>query len=185
MDISNNNSYNEASLHSLEYSSSNTESETSSIRRSLKFYINDSLFKARNYHLGEYMNGWIKYSQDLIIKNRKNKLCMGKEGPLGLFHLFISQSFKNTILEWSNTEMRNKAKPTISKNEFNYYLALEIAMGLCHQNKISDYWSTKSFVIVKGFPQVMSRKRFQEIRANLKSRPEKVDTPSVQHNDLL
>ena len=113
------------------------------------------------------------------------KKVFEKEGALGLFHLFLTKSFFNSIVEWTHQKYVSLAKPTISKEDFQTYLGLELAMSLSHQNSIAGYWSNKAFIGVKGFQEVMCRNKFQRIRSSLQFRPMGVDSLDIKHQDPL
>ena len=87
------------------------------------------------------------------------KKVFEKEGALGLFHLFLTKSFFNTIVEWTTQKCVLLAKPTISKEDFPKYLGLELAISLSHHNSIQDYWSNKAFIGVKVFQDVTNSRR--------------------------
>ena len=165
---------------------SSTESESNSDTQYYCFNVNDDAYQVKDNNLGEYINDWMQQSNQLIINRKKQAMhAFHRKGPLGLFSLFISPSFLNRIYDWTNVKLVNEGKEPMSLTEFNAYLGLELAMSLTNNNSIHEYWSDKPFLSVKGFQDVMSRRRFQIIRGSLQFRPQFVDSHSVKHNDPL
>ena len=65
-----------------------------------------------------------------------------------------------------------KGKKTISKDTFNAYIGLELAMSIVQPNDINDYWGTKMFLGNEKFKRIMPRGMFRDIRSSLKFYPE-------------
>ena len=107
------------------------------------------------------------------------------KGPLGLFQLFMSPSFFQNIIKWTNAKLSIQGKSEMTTKEFHAYVGLELAMSMTSNNNIHEYWSSKPFLSVKGFQEVMPRKRFQSIRGCLQFRPNDIDTHSIKHKDPL
>jgi Transposase IS4 len=57
-----------------------------------------------------------------------------------------------------------KGKKKVSKEIFNAYIGLELAMPIMNLNDMHDYWSTKMFLENDDVKQIMSQDRLTEIR---------------------
>jgi Transposase IS4 len=101
--------------------------------------------------------------QQRVYENRNEK---------GLFHLFLNQSCLEGIRVWTNAELLRKGKKKVSKEMFNAYIGLDLAMSIVHLNDMHDYWSTKMFLGNDDMKRIMSQDRFTEIRSSLKFYPE-------------
>ena len=63
----------------------------------------------------------------------------------------MNQSLFDCIKKWTNEKLVNVGHDRISKEMFNAYVGLELAMSLVQLNKISDYWSKKKFLGSQDF----------------------------------
>lgn len=88
-------------------------------------------------------------------------------GEFGLFRLFFPLCEMERVRRQTNKSRRLKRE--ISCTDFHAYIELEVATSFVRLGKIEDYWSTKSFQRQMDFPIVMSRNRFQKIRAALRT----------------
>ena len=150
------------------------------------FSIDDAVFKVETENMGEYIENWRSQGQKLYIRRIDDvKNAFNKFGPVGLFRLFLTNSFFRALLHWTNIRLAECGKKTISEAELNAYVGLELAMSISEQNAIEDYWSTKAFLGVKGFNDVMARNQFTAIRSAITFRPPGLDTPDVKHSDPL
>jgi hypothetical protein len=150
------------------------------------FSMDDVVFKVETENMGEYIENWKSQSEKLYIRQMDNvKKVFNKFGPVGLSQLFLSNSFFKALLVWTNTKLAEGGKKAISESELNAYVGLELAMSISGENAIEDYWSTKAFLGVKGFNEVMSRNLFTTIQSALTFRPPGLDTPDVKHIDPL
>lgn len=90
----------------------------------------------------------------------------------GLFNVFLNQTFVECVRLWTNVELFKKGKKIVSKELFNAYIGLELAMSISKLNHIRDYWSTKMFLGNVDFKRIMCRDRFKDIRSSLCFYPE-------------
>ena len=72
-----------------------------------------------------------------ILKNAQNEYVEKKE--YGLFNLFMNQSLFDCIRKWTNDKLVNVGREHISKEMFNAYVGLELAMLLVQLNKIRNF----------------------------------------------
>ncbi|CAH1273848.1 PGBD4 [Branchiostoma lanceolatum] len=87
--------------------------------------------------------------------------------PLDFLTLMVPDSVYKTCTEQTNKYARDylAANPKadhkgISEAEMRTFLALNIAMGLVHQEDIGDYWSRDEVMATPFFPSIMRRDRF-------------------------
>jgi hypothetical protein len=130
------------------------------------FSMDDAVFKVEAENMGEYIDNWKSQSQKLYIRRIDDvKKGFNKFGPVGLFWLFLSKSFFKAFL--LDTILAEGGKKAISEADLNAYIGLELELSISEQNAVEDYWSTKAFLGVKGFNEVMSRNLFTTIRSAL------------------
>lgn len=154
-----------------------------SIDKSFLFTVNNQVFKVDRVNFGTYIEDWKTQSMKLHVKRADDvRKAYNKVGPVGLFHLFLSHQYFGAVLYWTNKRLLEIGKKEISERQFNAYVGLELAMSLSELNAIEDYWSTKAFLGVKGFNDVMSRNQFTTIRSHVTFRPPGVDTPDIKHS---
>lgn len=65
---------------------------------------------------------------------------------IGLFRLFLKNSFFECIRKWTNEVRAKKGQGLVSQEKFKAYVGIEIAMSIIKLNDISDYWSKKQFL---------------------------------------
>lgn len=93
------------------------------------------------------------YIQELFEITRLEMLqpdaiqCAYTSKELGLFHLFLRKSMFESIHKWTNEELERKGKNAISREKFNAYVDLEIAMSIIRLNNISDYWCKRVYAV--------------------------------------
>ena len=58
----------------------------------------------------------------MLKKSKAVCNAFNKDGHLGIFRLFLSSSFTNTVLEWTNIDLHKQYKTEISVEQFNSYL---------------------------------------------------------------
>jgi hypothetical protein len=109
-----------------------------------------------------------------INMNHPNKIKAifdGSKVELSLFFLFLTKSYFETVLKWTNMKLagsvtsRSVTVKRISSAEFFAYIGLELGMGIICYNNIDQYWSTD---VLEGHPtykNTMSRNKFELIRA--------------------
>jgi hypothetical protein len=134
----------------------------------------------------EYIKMLRKQSKLVLLqKARAKKALRGPHEELGLFYLFFTMSFWDTIRLWTNKRLAAKGLPECTKECFAAYLGLEIGMSLVRFNTFKEYWSTGLFVGHQTFSATMSRNVFQQIRANLFFYNPSNRDDDVQHDDPL
>jgi Transposase IS4 len=128
----------------------------------------------RNTMIGEneYLRDLINSSGLEILKKTLVQRAYEDRNEKGLFHLFLNQSCLEGIRVWTNAKLLRKGKKKVSKETFNAYIGLELAMSIVHLNDMHDYWSTKKFLRNDDMKQIMSQDRFTEIRSSQKFYPE-------------
>ena len=150
----------------------------------INFNIEDSAFKIDTNKLGPYIEKWKERSGLKLLKpNAVKRACEAKER--GLFMLFLTNTFWEAVLGWTNDRLRIRTGKGISMEQFMAYIGVEIAMALHPLNSISDYWSTKPLVGVPDIKNVMSRNLFSKIRGGITFRPPGQDTPDIKSMDPL
>lgn len=97
---------------------------------------------------------------------------------LGLFRLFLNNSYLQNMVAWTNPFLARKNAQSIRVHDVQGYLGLELMMSLIQCNDIDQYWCQKRFYRNNDIQNVMSRDRFQMIRANLRTGSCSPDTPS-------
>ena len=82
--------------------------------------------------------------------------------------LLLNSTLLENMRQWTNLVLgaKGKGKPT-TKNEFDAYIGLEIALSIVKFPKIRDYGGTAMFKGHRDFIATMSRDRFQAIRGSL------------------
>ena len=89
----------------------------------------------------------------------------GNNPELGLFNLFMTKTFLDTVWRWTNESMGRKGRRRCTKNDFFAYIGLEMGMSLMKFNDIHKYWSSGCFLGHDTFRTTMSRDRFKQIRS--------------------
>ncbi len=126
-----------------------------------------------NPYIKEILNtsGLYVHKQETVLKMWR------KNGPLGLFHMFLQKSFLNTVREWTNEKL--KKEPTreqshpITPGEFYNYMGLELGTSLLHMNDFKNYWQSGLFSSTSSsfYPAVMRYTRFSVIRGIIRFTP--------------
>jgi Transposase IS4 len=115
-----------------------------------------------------YLQGLMSSTKLKILQPNAVKEAYSERGNKGLFNLFLNGRFFSNVLSWTNGELAKKGHATVSREAFDAYLGLELAMSLNQLNQISYYWSTKTFLGNVDFRETMSRDMFCCIRSCLK-----------------
>ena len=103
--------------------SSESDSEEYISKQSISFTLQEISYNVQHDQLGDYVNSWMDVSKKLILKKPKAvRNAFNKDGPLGLFRLFLTSSFTNAVLEWTNTDLLNKAKVKYQLNSSTHIL---------------------------------------------------------------
>ncbi|KAE8875232.1 hypothetical protein PF003_g40640 [Phytophthora fragariae] len=115
----------------------------------------------------------LKTSSGLHLTDEEGiKRAYENHGELGLFSVFITQEFKASLRLWTNGALAKRGLAKATVVEFDAYLGLELAMSICPQNDISDFWSERRFLGQRDFMEIMGRTRFQTIRDCIKIHPQ-------------
>lgn len=132
------------------------------------------------------------YIRDQIDKSKLNvhheakvRNAFQTRRALGLVNQFLDRTVLGAIRTWTNDVLRARGKAKASKNEFNAYLGLEIAMSLVKFSRMKDYWSSKLFLGSSDFADTMSRDRFLTIRSAIVLRPPTAYQHEVVTSDPL
>ncbi|KAL3672210.1 hypothetical protein V7S43_002872 [Phytophthora oleae] len=107
----------------------------------------------------------------LLLQENRIRGAYSRSGEAGLFALFVTGNFKNSLREWANAVLRNDGIRDISESGLDAYIGLELAISITSINEISDFWSSKRFLGSSDFADTMARNRFQQIRSHLKVHP--------------
>lgn len=97
-----------------------------------------------------------------------------------LFHLFLSRSFFDCMLQWTNTELQRKGEMPITIEKLMACVGLEIAMSIVQIGSIKQYWETSHFSGQSDFRDTMSRTDFEKIRAAIQFHP-----PDAYNEDIV
>ena len=90
------------------------------------------------------------------------------KGHVGLLHLFLPVSTIDSFRLYTNETLAQLGPDkTANTREFMAYIGLELATSLVPLNQLRYYWSNEMFSGHPDFKKVMSRNRFQSIRASL------------------
>ncbi|GMF49482.1 unnamed protein product [Phytophthora fragariaefolia] len=88
---------------------------------------------------------------------------------LGLFSLFFTREFRDSLHSWTNTMLNDKGKPEVTVYELDAYIGLEIAMSFNPVTEIKELWSQKPFMGQSDFVSTMAGNRFEHIRARFQA----------------
>lgn len=126
-----------------------------------------------------YLCTLVENSSLKLLQESKIKKAFKDQGSMGLFRLFITNSFMNAIRNWTNYNLKNKGLKEVNEKKFRAYVGLEMAMSIVQFNDISYYWKTEMFTGHEDFKRTMSRDDFMNIRANIELR----DPESYNHDE--
>ncbi|KUF78757.1 WASH complex subunit [Phytophthora nicotianae] len=112
-----------------------------------------------------YVDGIIHDSGLHIIREGQVKAAYEERGELGLFSLFFTREFRDSLHRWTNEMLKEKGKPEATVCELDAYIGLEIAMSFNPVTEIKELWSQKMFMGQSDFVATMARSRFEHIRA--------------------
>ena len=74
-----------------------------------------------------------------LLKPRKVQAAYKNNGKYGLFSLFLSKSWMNTMRVWMNERLYDKGIKQINDVKFRAYIGLELATSLVSYNDIKQY----------------------------------------------
>lgn len=100
-----------------------------------------------------------------ILQRSKVVKAYEENGKLGLFRLFITREWFNTIRKWTNKKLDEKGRDTVNESKFDAYLGLEMAMSIVSFNDTAEYWRSNMFTGHSDFINAMSRDDFCHIRS--------------------
>ncbi|KAE8899747.1 hypothetical protein PF007_g16673 [Phytophthora fragariae] len=112
-----------------------------------------------------YVDGLIRESGLHIIRDREVSLAYKERGELGLFSLFFTREYRDSLRRWTNEMLKDKGKDEATLFEIVAYIGLEIAMSIIPLTEIKELWSQKLFLGQLDFTKTMARNRFESIRA--------------------
>ncbi|KAE8966713.1 hypothetical protein PR001_g28316, partial [Phytophthora rubi] len=112
-----------------------------------------------------YVDGLIRESGLHIIRDREVSLAYKERGKLGLFSLFFTREYRDSLRRWTNEILKDKGKDEATLFEIVAYIGLEIAMSIIPLTEIKELWSQKLFLGQLDFTKTMARNRFESIRA--------------------
>ncbi|KAK1935572.1 hypothetical protein P3T76_010267 [Phytophthora citrophthora] len=100
-----------------------------------------------------------------IVREKEVTAALKGRGELGLFSLFFTREFRDSLLLWTNKMLKEKGKQEATVFELDAYIGLEIAMSFNPVTQMKELWSTKLFMGQPDFGSTVSRNRFESIRA--------------------
>ncbi|OWZ04679.1 hypothetical protein PHMEG_00023377 [Phytophthora megakarya] len=112
-----------------------------------------------------YVDDLIRESGLHIVREREVNLAYKERGELGLFSLFFTREYRDALLSWTNTMLKDKGKKDTTVFELDAFIGLEIAMSIIPLTEIKELWSQKLFLGQSDFAKTMARNRFESIRA--------------------
>jgi len=99
-----------------------------------------------------------------VLQQSKVLKAYQDNGKMGLFKLFITREWFNTIRTWTNMKLIEKGKDSVNEIKFDAYIGLEMAMSIVSFNDTAEYWRSSMFTGHKDFINTMSRDDFCNIR---------------------
>ena len=92
---------------------------------------------------------------------------------VGLFWLCLTKRFFDSVRLWTSKRLQlDSSRITeLCSEELYAYVGLEIATSINKFNELREYWASRCFVGNADFRRVMSRDKFQTIRASLRFYP--------------
>ncbi|EGZ06332.1 hypothetical protein PHYSODRAFT_307305 [Phytophthora sojae] len=72
-----------------------------------------------------YVDGLIRESGLHIIRDGEVKLAFKERGELGLFSLFFTREFRDSLQTWTNTMLKEQGKDEATVFEIDAYIGLE------------------------------------------------------------
>ena len=102
-----------------------------------------------------------------ILQPARFRRAYRERGNLGLFLLFLSQSWLDCVRQWTNKNLKEKGLKEVDDNKFKAYLGLEMATSIVQLNDIRSYWKRQLFTGHTDFQSTMSRDDFIQICSNL------------------
>ncbi|GMF49486.1 unnamed protein product [Phytophthora fragariaefolia] len=100
-----------------------------------------------------------------IVREREVKAAYRERRELGLFSLFFTREFRDSLQSWTNKLLKEKGRPETTVYELDAYIGLEIAMSFNPVTEMKELWSQKPFMGQADFGSTMARNRFEAIRA--------------------
>ena len=102
-----------------------------------------------------------------VIQHTKVTQAFTQSGKLGLFRLFLTNSWFKGMRTWLNKKLKQAGKDEISERKFRAYMGLEMATSLVKMNDLKSYWKKEMFAGHRDFKETMSRDDFLFIRSNI------------------
>ncbi|OWZ00780.1 hypothetical protein PHMEG_00027959 [Phytophthora megakarya] len=94
-----------------------------------------------------YIDGIMRDSGLHIVREREVRAAYKERGELGLFSLFFTRDFRDSLRTWTNQILKEKGKPEVTVYELDAYMGLEIAMSFNPVTEMKELWSQKVFMV--------------------------------------
>ncbi|KAG1703915.1 hypothetical protein DVH05_006922 [Phytophthora capsici] len=94
-----------------------------------------------------YMDSLDMQSGLHIVADAKVAKAYRENAEYGLFALFLTATFRHSLLTWTSDVLAARGQPKLTESEFNAYCGLEIAMSICSLSDIAEYWSDSRFLV--------------------------------------
>ena len=91
-----------------------------------------------------------------ILQQSKVQKAYEDNWKLGVFRLFLTREWFNTIQKWTNKKLDEKGKATVNESKFDAYLGLKMAMSIVSFNNTTEYWWSNIFTGHSDFINAMS-----------------------------
>lgn len=102
-----------------------------------------------------------------LLQSARIMKSFNDAGVLGLFRLFLTDTWIDAMRTWTNNSMAQKGLKKVNEKMFKAYIGLELAMSIIRINDIKNYWRSDMFCGQRDFQETMSRENFMNIRSNL------------------
>ncbi|GMF56492.1 unnamed protein product [Phytophthora fragariaefolia] len=112
-----------------------------------------------------YIDRIIRNSGLHIVREREGKAAYRERRELGLFVLFFTREFRDSLQSWTNKLLKETGRPETTVYELDAYIGLEIVMSFNSVTGMKEPWSQKLFMGQADFGSTMARNRFEAIRA--------------------
>ena len=114
----------------------------------------------------QYMRTLTENSSLKLLQESKIQKALNDQGSMGLFRLFVTNSFMNAIRAWTNYNLKSKGLKEVNENKFRAYVGLEMEISIVQMNDMSYYWKKEMFTGHEDFKRTVSRDDFMNICAN-------------------
>ena len=87
---------------------------------------------------GMYVSSIDDHSGLHLSQEGKIRHAFDEHSEAGLFGLFFTQKFKDTLHGWTNAVLKRKGEEEVSPVEMDAMIGLEMAMSIVHLDAIKD-----------------------------------------------